>query len=202
MSMQRAFLAAYSILFAGLCVVFIALVWDQGRQLDIGIGDWQFRAFISSGGPEKWAFTVLMALFGLMAFATLVLAIAPASGRRETFRILHPDGSVIEVRAEALEALVLDEVQRLPDVRRAEVYIDFEGKLVLCEVDATLDPAANVSYMTQAINFAVARVLEGQVGLGAVRRPAIRFSFVEEATPLPPPPPEGPERRRLEWPDV
>ncbi|MFN0095185.1 MAG: hypothetical protein ACKVVT_10490 [Dehalococcoidia bacterium] len=189
----RGFLAAYSLLFLALCALLIALAWDQGRQLDLGLGDWNLRAFITAGNAEKWAFTVLMALLGLMALATFALAVTPqARGRSaQRFKVRHADGSWLEVDTEALERMVETEVLGLPDVMAAEVYIQFFDKRVFTEVDAAIAPAANVSYMTQAISFAVARVLGDQVGLQLVRRPSITFRFEDPAPPATSPAPRG-----------
>ena len=216
--LRRLLLAAYSLLFAAVCVGLGALAWNQDEQLDINPGEFRFVAFISSGDTEKWAFTALMGCLVLFALLTFMVAVSRGSDpRKGTLRLRQSDGGTVEVTTASVEALLRDELESIPEIRQAYPRVRANGNAVDVDVAAVIEPSASISHVTSVVSQTSASTLREQVGITNLRRPNIRIRYdevnarpgrgpararpeagapvmppreVAESEPWPPPPPE------------
>lgn len=185
----RIFLAFYSLLFIALCAVLTGLLWNDSQMIDIELGDLNFQSFFVPGADnaQKWAFTGLMAAFCLFGLATLLLAFmrsSSSSGGR--LRIRQSDGGTVEVEARAIEAIIIDEVERLPDVRQADAKVRINGNAVDPLLTLVVQPSTSIAHITSEAAQATARALREQVGVANIRRPTVKISYDEiSARPVP-----------------
>jgi hypothetical protein len=204
----RVFLAFYSLLLIALAVGLGVLAWYRRnqRQLDIEVGDFNFIAAIASADAERWIFTGILAAIGLVALFTLWLALAPRQRKRGgVLRLRQEGGGTVEVSADAIENLLRDELERLPDVRSAEPRVRVSGDSVEPDLTLVAEPSANISALTNEAARTTIDTLREQVGVANVRRPTVRINYEDSnARPRPgrgykpqaAPPNSGPAERR------
>ncbi|MGE5594760.1 MAG: alkaline shock response membrane anchor protein AmaP [Hyphomicrobiales bacterium] len=230
--LRRALLAFYSVLFLAACAGLIALAWNQDQQLDIHPEGFRFVSYITSGDSEKWLFTALMACLGLFALLTLVVALTrstESSGGR--LRLRQAEGGTIEITAGAVESLIRDDLERVPEIRRADPRVRLGSNgAVETAVTAVIEPSASIAHVTNLIGVTIASTLREQLGVTNVRRPSVRIEYDEVAArpvaveqrqrpqratrqivrhqePWPPPPeglydrPPAPGRHEEPWPE-
>lgn len=177
--LRRFFLALYSLLFIAACGGFIALAWNKDQQLDLEVRDFNLQAFIDATDRYRVVFTALLVPFILLGLLTLVIALATPGGGRGTLRIRQADGGTVEVTASALESLLGDELQRLPEIRKAAAKVRLSGGAVDSDVAVTIEPSAVIAQVTSLITQTTSQVLKDQVGVTNIRRPRIRVSYDE-----------------------
>ena len=204
--LRRVALAIYSALALALCLGLVALAWDEGRQLDLDLGNFRLVSFIDAGTAAKWMFTVVLGLFAALAGLTFVLAAFPESrARRGTVQLKQPGGARIEVDTGTLETIVKEEVERLPDVRLAQARVRVEGNALETDLAMIVEHGANIAHVSAAAAHTAASALAGQTGEAEVRRPTVRVSYDSlAAIPIgagPPPPPIAGSRLRFDTPD-
>lgn len=204
--LSRVFLAVYSLLFIALCAGFVGLLWNDSEMLDIELGDLNFQAFFVPGAEDaqKWAFTALMAAFVLLGLATFVLAFTRSTAGGGRLRLRQADGGVLEVGSDAIEALLRDELERLPEVRQAHTRVRVSGNVIDPTLTLVVEPSSSIAHVTNEAAQVTARALREQVGVANVRRPTMKISYDEIASrpiasgrarpqhiaPAPPPPAE------------
>lgn len=179
--LRRGLLGFYSSLLMAGAVGLTVLAWNSDKQLDLSAGSFNLVAHIDANDTAKWGFTALMAavaLLGLMTF--LVAAVTPATGEasRGTVRVRQPEGATVEITAAALERMLRENVERLPDVRQASARVAMRREAVESAVTAVAEPGASVAHVTNAVSNTVTATLQEQLGTGRLRPPVVR---VEQA---------------------
>jgi hypothetical protein len=180
-ALRRILLAIYSVLLVAACAGLGLLAWNQDQQLDIDLEDFRLTAAIASGDTEKWTFTALLAcvaLFGILTFLLAVLRTRTDS-RRGTLRLRQSEGGTVEVTADALETLLRDELERLPEIRRADPEVRLLKGVVNTDISAVIEPSASIAHVTNLIAVTTASTLREQVGVTNVRRPNVRILYDE-----------------------
>lgn len=181
--LRRAFLVLYSLLVIGAAGGLIALAWNQDRKLDINIGSFNLQAFIVSDDTAKWVLTIVLGAVALIGFLTLLLAVARTGQRgsaKGTLRMRQSDGGTVEVTAGAIENLLREELEQLPDVQSVTPRVRVgSGGAVETAIDAAIEPTASIAVVTNELGQGVANVLRDQVGVTNVRRPSIRITYDE-----------------------
>jgi len=198
----RIFLIIYSLVWIAACGGLAALAWNDDKKLDIEAGDFNLQAFIAAGDTEKWLLTVLLGALAVLGLLTLILAVIPSARRSSgSIQMKGPDGSLVEVQASAIEALLREDLERLPDVRAARPVVRASGNVVETDINLAIEPTANIAGVTSAANETTRAVLRDQVGATQVKNPVLRVSYDESARPMAAkakpqassiPPPSGP----------
>lgn len=201
-ALRRILLVFYSLLLLAAVGGLGALAWNQDDQLDLDIGDLNLQALVTSTDTAKWIFTGVLAAIGVFAIATLLIALWPRrAGRRGAMRIRQSDGGTVEVTPSAVEAILKDELEALPEIQSAKPRVTLSGGAVDTYLDAQIEPSANIASTTRLIGSTVEEVLRDQLGVSAVRKPTVRISYDEmSARPVPtrrprPAPTDGPDLR-------
>ena len=178
---RRFVLVVYSLLLIAAAGGLIALAWTQDKKLDLNIQSFTLQASITSSDAMKYAATAVLAAVALIGFLTLVLAVmrdTPGRGRSKgTLRLKQTDGGTVEVTAVAIENLLRDELERLPEVRRVVPRVQVNAGAVDTFLDATIEPSASIAHVTTILGQGVGTVLRDQVGVTNVRRPSVRISY-------------------------
>lgn len=179
--LRRVLLAIYSILLIAAGGGLMALTWNTDKKLDLNIGDFNLQGFVTAGDTAKALATIVLAAIILIGLATLFLALAPgvAGGSRGTLRMRQADGGTVEVSADALESMLRDELEQLPEVREAYPRVRLSSGAVDTDTTVVIEPSANISHITGAVADATARALRENVGVTNVRRPSIRVRYDE-----------------------
>ncbi len=183
-ALRRIFLILYSIVLLAAVGGITALAWNQDEQLDLKIGDLNLQAFVEASNGAKWALTGVLAGIALIATISLLLAVLPSrkGGRAgEALRITQADGGTVEVTAAAIESLLRDELEALPEVQSANPRVKLAGGAVDTYLDVQIEPSASIAHATKLLSSTVEETLREQVGVTSVRRPVIRISYDEMA---------------------
>lgn len=179
---RRVFLGLYSLLLIALAGGLIALTWNQDRQADVSPGNWRGVAFVEAGDTAKTIATLVFAAAIALGLFTLLLAVAQLSRRsRGTLELKQTDGGTVHVTGSALERLLKGEIERLPEVLRADPRVRVRRGRVEPDIRATIVPATSISHATTSIASATRQTLQEQVGVTSIRRPAIRIQYDESA---------------------
>ena len=197
-ALRRILLVVYSLLLLAAVGGIASLAWDQDEQLDLNINSLNIQAFVESGDSAKYALTAVLAAIGAVALLTIVVALWPSrEGKRGALKIKQSDGGYVEVTPRAIEAVLRDELEALPEVRRATPKVRLAGGAVDTHIDADIEPSSSIAHATKLLSSTVESVLREHVGVIATRRPVIRINYDEAAArPIPnrsrmaaPPPP-------------
>jgi hypothetical protein len=197
--LRRTLLVIYSLTLIAAAGGLIALAWNQERKLDLNVGEFNLQAFVTSTSNAKYGVTAALGAIALLGFITLVIAVLRDSkGARGTLRMRQADGGSVEVTAAAIESLLREELQQLPEVRTVNPRVRLgSGGAVETFIDASIEPSANIAQVTNDLSQGVANVLRTQVGVTNVKRPAIKISYDDlnvrgipprQAAPRPPRP--------------
>lgn len=187
-AVRRIFLVIYSVVFLAALGGLGALAWNQDQQLDLNISDLKINGFIEASDGAKWALTGVLAGLGVLGLLTLLMAVWPArsGGSKGTLRIRQSDGGYVEVTASAVESLVREAVEALPEVRRASPRIRLSGGAIDTYLDVDIEPSTSIANATKLLAQTVEDVLRDHVGVSSVRRPVIRITYDElAARPVP-----------------
>lgn len=176
-ALRRLCLAIYSLLLIAGAGALIALTWADDQQFNWTVGGWNFQALVNASDAGKIVFTIILGAIALVGLLTLLLAVfrESVSGQRGSLRLRQTDGGTIEVTGRAIESLLRDELQRLPDVRSVTPKVRIVGGAVDTSMDAVIAPTANIATVTSTLSQGVANILRDQVGVTNVRRPSIRI---------------------------
>jgi hypothetical protein len=176
-ALRRFWLAIYSLLLIAAAGALIALTWADDQQFNWDIGGWNFQALINGTDAAKVVFTIILGVIALIGLLTLILAVFRESigAQRGSLRMRQADGGTIEVTGRAIEALLRDELQRLPDVHSVSPRVRLVGGAVDTSLDATIASNANIATVTSTLSQGVSNILRDQVGVTNVRRPTIRI---------------------------
>jgi hypothetical protein len=182
-ALRRILLAVYSAVLLAAAGGLIALTWNQDKKLDLEVADFNLQAFVNASDGAKWAVTGVLAGIALFGFLTLLAAILRPSkaSSRGTLRMKQADGGTVVVPASAIETLLRDELERLPEIRRVTPTVRVSSGAVDTVLDATIEPSASIAHATRVLGDGVAAVLKDQVGVTSVRRPIIHISYDELA---------------------
>lgn len=181
-AVRRIFLALYSLVLLAALAGIGALAWNQDEKLDLSIGELNIQGFVDASDGARWALTGVLAAIGLFALVTLVLAVVPPrASSKSPLRIRQSEGGIVEVTPQAIEALLRDELQALPEVRRATPRVRLSGGAVDTYLDAEIEPSVSIAQATRMLSGTVEQVLKEHVGVTTVRRPTIRISYEEMA---------------------
>jgi hypothetical protein len=175
--LQRGLLVFYSLLLIGACVLCATLVWDQTRQLDIDLGAFRITAGITSGDTERLLFTLMLICIGFFAALSMAIAVIPMERYRPTLRIRQPNGADVEVAPPAMEAVLRDELERLPDVRQAYPVVRFTRDEVEAHLTVFLEPYATISHVAHAVQHTAEETLRERFHVTRLRRPGIHISY-------------------------
>jgi hypothetical protein len=92
----------------------------------------------------------------------------------------------VEVTASAVESLVREAVEALPEVRRASSRIRLSGGAIDTYLDVEIEPSTSIANATKLLAQTVEDVLRDNVGVSSVRRPVIRITYDDlAARPVP-----------------
>jgi len=181
-ALRRILLIVYSLLLVAAAAGVGALAWNQDEQLDLDIGDLNVQALVNADDTEKWLLTGVLGLIGLFALLTFLIAIWPRRAKsRGALRIRQADGGTVEVTAEAIESLIRDDLEALPEVQKATPRVSLAGGAVDTYLDVQIEPSASIAHATKLLGSTVEQVLREQVGVTAVRKPTIRITYDEMA---------------------
>jgi len=178
--LRRVLLAFYSVVLIAAAGGAMALTWNNTKKLDLVVRDFNLQAFVVAGDTAKWIVTAILAGVTLLGLLTFVAAVAwSRSQRGGTLRLRQADGGMVEVTAEAVEALLRDELERLPDIRQVDPHVRLSGGAVDTEMTVVVEPSASIAHVTATVTQATAQALREQIGVTNVRRPTIRISYEE-----------------------
>jgi len=182
---RRVLLACYSVLLIAAAGGLMALTWNESKQLDLNVNDFNMTAAITASDTAKWIVTAILAGVALVGLITLAIAIARPGRRmsKGTLRMRQADGGTVEVGASAVEAILREELERLPDVRQVDPRVRLSGGAVDTDMDVVLEPTANIANATSSLTQATAQALREQVGVTDVRRPVIRINYADDGRP-------------------
>jgi hypothetical protein len=202
--LRRFFLALYSVAFIAACGGLLALAWNSDQKLDITVRHFNVQAFIDASDSNRAVFTAMLVPFVLLGVLTLTVSFwISRGGSRGTLRLKQSDGGTVEVTARALETLLRDALNRIPEIRQASPTVRLAGGAVDSTIAVTIEPSASIANITALITQTTAQVLKEQVGVTNVRRPYVRINYDEitarpagtgpsapqpPAAPPPPPP--------------
>jgi len=209
-ALSRVVLALYSLLWIGACAGIGVLLWQDDQMLDLEARGLNLRAYFIANDAdlERWLLSAILGLVALLGLLTLTLAFQRAGPSRGTLRMRQQDGGIVEVTAVAIESLLKNELEQLPEIRQASVKVRLAGGAVDSDITASIEPSASIANVTATVGQVTAQVLREQVGVGAVRRPVVHIRYdeiqarpvrVESRGQLPqrpatPAPPEAPTR--------
>jgi hypothetical protein len=178
----RIFLAIYSLILIAAAVGFAVLAWNDEQMLDVGVGDLSLQALFETdnASAERWALTAILALVVLIGVFTLFLALWRRGSRGE-MQIEQDDGTVVEITPDAVESLLRDEIERLPEVRQAVPTVRFVKNAVDSHVSVVVEPSATISQVSSAVTQVTTRVLRDEIGVTKLRRPVVRIGYDEIA---------------------
>lgn len=178
----RIFLAIYSLIWVAACVGFAVLAWNDNQMLDLAVGDLGLQAFFETenAGAERWALTAILAVLALIGAFTFFLALWRRTSRGE-MQIEQDDGTVIEITPDAVESLLREEIERLPDVRQADPTVRFVKNAVDSHVSVVVEPSATIAQVSSAVTQVTAHVLRDEIGVTKLRRPVVRIGYDEIA---------------------
>jgi hypothetical protein len=196
---RRLLLVVYSLILLAAVGGLGALAWNQDQKLDLSIKSFNLQGFVASSDNAKYAFTAVLVAIGLVALVTLLIAIWPqGSTRRGALRMKQTDGGFVEVTPTAIESVLREELEALPEVRSAQPKVSLSGGAIDTFVAAEIEPSASIAHATRLLSTTVENTLRDHVGVSQVRRPTIRISYDEMAArPIPqrdraPAPPPAP----------
>lgn len=186
-ALRRILLILYSLLLLAALGGAGALAWNQDEQLDLEVRDLNIQALVDAEDAEKYVLTAILVAIAFLAILTLLIALWPARTRsRGALRIRQSDGGTVEVTSEAIESLLRDEVESLPEVQSAKARVSLTGGAVDTHFDVQIEPSASIAHVTRLLGATVEETLRDQVGVTAIRRPVIRISYDEMAArPVP-----------------
>ena len=207
--LRRLFLSLYSILIGLAAGGLVTLAWKDSERLNaLIVKDLRIHANITA--PDDAArilFTVILGAIAALAIFTFVLSYLPQHWKdkgstRGALRLRQADGGTVDVPVSALETLLREELEALPEIRTAKPTVRVSGGAVSVDLDLAIEPSASIANVTSLAGNTVARALKDQVGVTAVRRPHVRISYDEvNARPVgfvagpprvPPTPPPSP----------
>ncbi|MEX0782212.1 MAG: alkaline shock response membrane anchor protein AmaP [Dehalococcoidia bacterium] len=181
MTLRRMLLALYSLLFIAACGGLIGLVWNEDQKLDINLadGDFNLEGFITANDTWQVFATTALGLLILFGLWTLLMALLPAGSARSSgmLRLKQANGGTVEVTSQALERLVRDELEALPEVRQAIPRVKASGGSVDTHALVVIEQQASIAHVTSVVNDTVTRAFKEQVGVTNVKRPNIRISY-------------------------
>ncbi|MGI8927188.1 MAG: alkaline shock response membrane anchor protein AmaP [Tepidiformaceae bacterium] len=181
-ALARALLVLYSLLLIAACVGVGLLAWNEGDRLDLNAGDLKMQAFIDSSDAARWALTGVLAAIALFALGALAVAFGREGRGGENLRVRQADGGYVTVSASAMERLISEELERLPDIRSATPRVRMQKGGVATDLDLAIEPGTSISHITTAASQTTAQVLREQVGVADVRRPSVRIRYDEAGT--------------------
>lgn len=205
--LRRIFLSLYSILLGLAAGGIAALAWNEDSLNAPIVRDLRLHAFVTS--PNDQARVLLSVIAGaivVLAIFTFVLSYLPQSKKNESssrgaLRLKQVDGGTVDVPVSALETLLREELEALPEIRSAKPIVRVSGGVVTMDLDLAIEPSASIAAVTSLAGNTVARALKDQVGVTAMRRPHVRISYDEmnarpvgmvagpRVSPVPPLPP-------------
>lgn len=197
-TLRRILLVVYGLLLLAAVAGAGILLWNQDEQLDLTIQDFNLQILVTTGDAEKYAATAILVVIGWLAVMSIIVALWPRrQGSRGALRIRQADGGMVEVTPAAIESLLRDELESLPEVRSVKPKVALAKGSVDTYLDAQIEPSASIASATKLLSTTVEGVLREQVGVTAIRRPTIRISYPEagsgpkgaRAASLPPPSP-------------
>jgi len=182
---RRFFLALWSLLLIAAAAGLGVLAWQDSRQLDLAVGEFNLQAFIEVDGWERAVFTAILAASGLIGLFALVTAFVPSraasstrgSASKGVLRLHQADGGTVEVPASAIESLLRDELQEQPEIRKATPHVSVAGDAVTIVLDLVIEPSASIAHVTSLASSICSQTLKEQVGVTTVRRPHVRVSY-------------------------
>jgi hypothetical protein len=175
-------LALYSVAFIAACGGLLALTWNEDKKLDITVRHFNLQAFIDATDSNRVVFTVLLAPFVLLGVVTLVVAFwIESAASKGVLRMRQTDGGTVEVTATAIETLLRDALNRLPEIHRSSPRVRLSGGAVDTDIAVVIEPSASIANITGLVAQTTADVLKQQVGVTDIRRPNIRISYDEIA---------------------
>lgn len=180
MTFRRILLALYSLVFIAASGGLIGLIWNENEKLDLDINnDFNFQAFVTATDSAQILATAILGVLIVFGLWTLLMSMLPAGSGGSTgmLRLKQSDGGTVEMSAQALERLVREEVESLPEVRQAVPRVRVSGGAVETNAIVVIDSTASVSHVTTVVNDAINRAFKEQVGVTNVKRPNIRISY-------------------------
>lgn len=181
----RLLVLLYSALWVAACGGLAALAWNQDRQLDLRVQEFRLVAYVDSTTTEKWALTGVLAVLALGGIGAMILAVRRgARGSRGTVRWRQADGSMLEMPATTIEAMLRDALRQLPGVRETRPIVRAAKGTVSTELRLTIDGTTTVSDVSHAASDITFRVLREQVGALDVKRPVVRVDYVPGVAPV------------------
>jgi hypothetical protein len=178
-SARRAFLALFSLAVIAACAGLLMLAWGD-RQLDLSSGNWHATGAIATGGNARVLFTVICGAVIALALAGLVAAVAPdRDGRRESLRLNQADGSKVRISPEALERLLREQLERLPEVVSAEPHVRLRGRMLATRADVAIRPGTSIAHATSEVANTTSQVYRELVGVTSADRPEISVHYAD-----------------------
>ncbi|HMS57541.1 MAG TPA: alkaline shock response membrane anchor protein AmaP [Tepidiformaceae bacterium] len=178
---RRFLLALNSLLVLAASGALIALLWAE-RSLDLSLESLTATADFDAGDTAKLIATAALGAVALIALYSLYLSMTPAHSRRDSaLRLRQGDGGTVEVRGSALEALLTSELERIPEVTRAEPRVRVHKGAVDSDIGVAIEPGASIAHVTTNVVNVTRQALQEQVGVNNVRRPAVRVRYDENA---------------------
>ena len=199
-TLRRSLLVIYSLLLLAAAAGVGMLAWNQDDQLDLTVQDLNVQALVTADDAEKYLLTAILGVIAFVALVTFIVAVWPHRTRsRGALRLKQADGGTVEVTAAAIESLIRDDLEALPEVQSAKPRVSLASGAVDTYLDVQIEPSTSIAHATKLLSSTVETVLREQVGVTAIRRPTIRVTYDEMAArpiggrrerTMPPPPSE------------
>jgi len=177
---RRFLLVIYSVALIAAAAGIGALAWNDDEQLDLDIGELNMQAFIDASDDAKWALTAVLAGVALLGVITLLIAVWPhreKASSKSTLRMKQADGGTVEVTAGAIESLLKDELELLPEVSTVTPHVKLVGGAVETYLEAEIHPSTSIAHATRVLGSGVENVLKENIGVTSVRKPVIRITY-------------------------
>lgn len=179
---RRAFLALFSLLFIAALGGFIALAWRESGA-DVSAGDWNATGAIATSGTARLVFTVICGALMAVGLVALLMAVAPDrhARRRESLRLNQADGSRMRITPEALEQLVRERLEVLPEVAAARPDVHMRGHALATDLEVAIVPGTNIAQASNDIVTTTMQAYRELVGVTAIDRPELSVRYADEA---------------------
>lgn len=176
--LRRILLATLGIILALAAAGLVVMAWTPDRKLDIDFGGFDLEAFIDTAGTARMAFTIVMGTIMGIGVSIFTLALWPDREEvRDYLLVRRADGTVVRFDAPAIETIVRESVEQLPDALTATPRARILRHTVDLEIDVVTRPAAVIDHVAAAVAHAAEDVLHGQLLLDDVRRPLVRIRY-------------------------
>jgi hypothetical protein len=195
-TVNRILVVFLSLLLIAAAAGLITLAWVEDRFLNLELDNFDLEAAIVTDGTSRLVFTVVCAAIGALGLAFIALQFVRMGRqtRDQVVRLRQASGDQVELSTTTIESMIRQELEQLPEVRRAAVLVREEKNGLASVLDLHLEPDATVAHVTSEASHVVTAAFRERLGMSSAHRPLIRVHYDElnlapgaRHIPLPPP---------------